>query len=119
MIVRQVPPADAIVPSVVMQDLVVGRGLVALPGDTVSVNYVRKRLDGTPLDSSGEHGTPAEFAVGMGSVAKGLEDGVRGMRVGGTRKLAIPADHAYVEHGAGSVPAGATLVYDVELLRVQ
>jgi FKBP-type peptidyl-prolyl cis-trans isomerase len=117
--IRPVPPVDAIVPGVVMQDMIVGRGILALPGDTVSVRYVRTRLDGTPFDPSGEWGAPIEFAVGMGRVTKGLEDGVKGMRVGGTRKLAIPADHAYVENGFTGIPAGATLVYDVELLRVQ
>lgn len=118
MIVRLVPPADAIRPCVVMQDLVLGRGALALPGDTVRVHYLGKHLDGTAFDSSRQRGAPLEFAVGMGRVMKGLEDGVRGMRVGGTRKLAIPADFAYVEHG-GAILTGATLLYDVELLRVQ
>lgn len=103
-----------------MQDLIVGRGTLALAGDMIRVHYVAKLLDGTPFDSSRERRQPLEFAVGMGTVMKGLEDGVRGMRVGGLRKLAIPVEHAYLEHGrAGTLPARATLVYDVELLRVQ
>jgi len=113
-------PADAIAPELVMQDLIVGRGALALPGDTVRVHYVAKLLDGTPLDSSRERRQALEFAIGMGAVMKGLDDGVRGMRVGGLRKLAIPVEHAYLEHGRiATLPAGSTLVYDVELLKVQ
>jgi peptidylprolyl isomerase len=119
MTLRPASPADAIAPELVMQDLIVGRGAPALPGDTIRVHYVAKLLDGTPVYSSRENRQPVEFAVGMGTVLKGLEDGVRGMRVGGMRKLVIPCEHAYLEHGAPPLPAGGTVVYDVELLKVQ
>ncbi|HEX7250874.1 MAG TPA: FKBP-type peptidyl-prolyl cis-trans isomerase [Burkholderiales bacterium] len=119
MTLRLVSPADAIAPELVMQDLIVGRGPLALPGDTIRVHYVAKLLDGTLYDSSRERRQPLEFALGMGTVMKGLEDGVRGMRVGGMRKLVIPCEHAYLEHGAPPLPVGGTVVYDVELLKVQ
>lgn len=119
MIVRPVP-ADAIAPSVVIQDLIVGRGALAQEGDRIKVHCVGKLLDGTEFDSSRNRRVPVEFAIGMGTVIKGLELGVRGMRVGGMRKLTIPAELAYAEHGAApNLPAQVTLVYDVELLKVE
>jgi FKBP-type peptidyl-prolyl cis-trans isomerase len=113
-------PADAVHAALVIQDLIVGRGALAQPGDTICVHYVAKRLDGTEVDSSRERRLPREFAVGMGTVIKGLDEGVQGMRVGGLRKLTIPAEYAYAEHGRPASPAQpTTLVYDVELLKVQ
>ena len=113
-------PADAVAPHLVIQDLIVGRGALAQDGDRVRVHYVAKLLDGTQFDSSRDRRTPLEFSLGMGAILEGLEQGVRGMRVGGLRKLTIPAELAYVRHGAaGPGPAATTLVYDVELLKVE
>lgn len=118
--IRRPVPADAIAPHVVIQDLIVGRGALAQDGDRIRVHFVAKRLDGSRFDSSRDRRVPLEFSLGMGVVAKGLEQGVRGMRVGGMRKLTIPAELAYAQDGAaGSVPADGTLVYDVELLKVE
>ena len=112
-------PADAIPPMVVIQDLIVGRGTLAQEGDEVVVHYVAKLLGGREVDSSRERREPLAFSLGMGRVIQGLHDGLKGMRVGGMRKLTIPAELAYGERGWGSaVPPNATLVYDVELLRV-
>lgn len=113
-------PADAIAPHVVIQDLIVGRGALAQDGDRIKVHYVGKYLDGTQFDSSRDRRVPLEFALGMGTVPKGLDQGVRGMRVGGMRKLTIPAELTYAEHGtAGAAPSQVTVVYDVELLKVE
>lgn len=113
-------PADAVAPHLVIQDLIVGRGALAQDGDRIRVHYVAKLLDGTQFDSSRDRRVPLEFSLGMGAILEGLEQGVRGMRVGGLRKLTIPAELAYARHGApGPAPAATTLVYDVELLKVE
>lgn len=112
-------PADAITPHVVIQDLIVGRGALAQDGDEVVVHYVARLLGGTEFDSSRERRQPLGFALGMGVVIQGLHEGLRGMRVGGMRKLTIPAELGYGARGWGSaVPPDATLVYEVELLKV-
>ena len=113
------PPADAISPHVVIQDLIVGRGALAQEGDEVVVHYVARLLTGKEFDSSRERRAPLGFALGMGVVIQGLHDGLKGMRVGGMRKLTIPAELGYGALGQGNaVPPNATLVYDVELLKV-
>lgn len=115
----QPDPADSIAACLVIQDTIVGRGALAADGDEIVVHYVGRLLDGKQFDSSRERRDPLDFSVGGGDVIKGLDAGVRGMRVGGMRKLTIPAEFAYGEHGCGGViPPHATLVFDVELLEV-
>ena len=102
-----------------IQDIVVGSGATARHGDDICVHYVGRLLDGQQFDSSRNRRDPLDFALGAGDVIKGMDQGVQGMRVGGTRKLTIPAELAYGEHGCGGViPPNATLVFDVELLEV-
>lgn len=102
------------------QDLEVGSGTEALSGADVTVHYTGWLTDGTKFDSSVDRGTPFVFPLGVGRVIAGWDEGVSGMRVGGKRKLVIPADLAYGNSGSGSViPPGATLVFDLELLDVQ
>lgn len=114
------PPADSVAPALVLQDLQLGRGMLAQPGDTVAVHYVVRRLDGTLHDSSRSRRFPLEFSLGMGAVIRGLDEGVKGMRAGGLRRVTVPADYAYSEHGRRpAMAASATLVYDVELLSVR
>lgn len=99
-------------------DLVVGSGAEAVAGQTVLVNYRGTLTNGREFDSSYGRG-PFSFPLGGGRVIKGWDEGVAGMRVGGKRRLVIPPDLAYGERGAGGViPANATLVFEVELLRV-
>jgi FKBP-type peptidyl-prolyl cis-trans isomerase FkpA len=110
-----------------VQDLVVGQGAEATAGSRVIVHYSGWLYDhaatdhkGQPFDSSRESGRPFGFALGARQVIAGWDQGVAGMRVGGQRRLVIPAALAYGDRGAGGViPPGATLVFDVELLDVQ
>jgi len=112
-------PYDFIPRALVIEDLTVGRGERAKRGDEIVVHYVGRLLDGQQFDSSRSRRDPLDFALGAGDVIKGLDHGVLGMRVGGVRKLTIPAELAYGEQGCGGViPPGATLIFDVELLEI-
>ena len=100
-------------------DLVEGQGARPAVGDSVSVHYTGWLKDGTKFDSSRDRGQPFVFAIGRGRVIRGWDEGVSTMRVGGKRKLIIPAHLGYGERGAGGViPPGATLIFEVELLGV-
>ena len=100
-------------------DLVVGTGEVAQAGQTVAVHYTGWLTNGKKFDSSVDRGQPFSFPLGAGRVIKGWDEGVQGMKVGGKRKLTIPANLGYGARGAGGViPPNATLVFDVELLDV-
>ena len=103
----------------VKEDLVVGRGATAEAGQDVVVHYVGWLENGKQFDSSRARRDPLDFALGAGDVIKGWDQGIPGMKVGGKRKLTIPAALAYREHGlAGIIPPGATLVFEVELLEI-
>ena len=102
----------------VILDLVLGEGEEAIPGKTVTVNYTGKLENGEQFDTSIGR-APFSFPLGAGRVIKGWDEGVAGMRVGGQRKLTIPPELAYGTRGAGNViPPNATLIFDVELLKV-
>ena len=105
----------------VMEDLVVGEGAEAQDFNKVVVNYTGKLEDGSVFDSSLNPGRePFTFTLGVGSVIKGWDMGVKGMKVGGKRKLKIPAELGYGAKGAGNViPPNAALIFDVELLEVE
>ncbi|MEI6082918.1 MAG: FKBP-type peptidyl-prolyl cis-trans isomerase [Verrucomicrobiota bacterium] len=101
------------------EEIKVGTGAEAVAGKTVSVHYTGWLVDGTKFDSSKDRGQPFSFPLGGGRVIKGWDQGVAGMKVGGTRKLTIPASLGYGDRGAGGIiPPGATLVFEVELLGV-
>ena len=101
-------------------DEVVGSGTEAKAGDIVTVDYVGSLLNGTVFDASKKHGNQGfSFTLGAGQVIKGWDVGVAGMKVGGKRKLTIPADMAYGNRAVGGIiPANSTLVFEVELLKV-
>jgi FKBP-type peptidyl-prolyl cis-trans isomerase len=102
-----------------IEDLTVGTGAEAKKGSTVHVHYVGTLLDGTKFDSSRDRGEPFTFRLGAGMVIKGWDQGVAGMKVGGLRRLTIPSDLAYGDRGyPGVIPPRATLVFEVELVRV-
>lgn len=102
------------------EDTKVGTGAEAVTGKTVSVHYTGFLTDGKKFDSSVDRGQPFTFQLGAGQVIPGWDQGVQGMKVGGKRKLTIPSALAYGEQGAGNViPPNATLVFDVELLKVE
>ena len=105
----------------IVEELIVGDGDEAKDYNKVVVNYTGTLLDGSIFDSSLKPGrTPFTFTLGAGSVIKGWDQGVKGMRVGGKRKLTIPPDLGYGDNGAGNViPPGATLIFEVELLEIE
>ncbi len=100
-------------------DEVVGTGDEAVAGKTISVNYLGTLTDGTKFDSSYDRNQPFEFQLGAGMVIQGWEQGFAGMKVGGKRKLVIPASMGYGDRSVGSIPANSTLVFEVELLAVK
>lgn len=99
-------------------DVLVGKGLEAKAGDYVTVDYTGKLTNGKQFDSSiGRE--PFSFVLGAGMVIKGWDQGVAGMKVGGKRKLKIPASLGYGATGAGGdIPPNATLLFDVELKKI-
>jgi len=101
------------------EDLVDGDGDLAAPGQMVSVHYTGWLTDGTKFDSSVDRNDPFSFPLGAGRVIRGWDEGVAGMKVGGKRKLTIPPQLGYGAQGAGGViPPNATLVFEVELLKI-
>jgi len=100
-------------------DIKVGTGRTADRGNTVKVHYTGWLTSGKKFDSS-VGGQPFQFRIGAHQVIAGWEEGVTGMKVGGKRQLRIPPDLAYGKEGyPGAIPPNATLVFDIELLRVE
>ncbi len=97
-----------------------GSGPMPKPGDKVSVHYTGKLLDGTIFDSSRERNQPFEFTLGQGQVIPGWDEGIGMMHQGGKATLIIPSHLGYGARGAGNgqIPPYATLVFNVELLKV-
>ncbi len=102
------------------KDLTKGEGARPQTGQTVVVHYTGWLTDGQKFDSSLDRGQPFEFVIGKGTVIKGWDEGVKGMHVGGKRRLVIPSRLGYGENGAGaSIPPNATLIFEVELLGIK
>lgn len=117
------PKADSSqegVDQLVITDIQVGTGAEASNGKTVVVHYRGTFLDGRIFDSSHDRGEPFVFQLGSGQVIQGWDQGVVGMKEGGTRKLIIPSELAYGERGAGQViPPNTPLEFEIQLLEVQ
>jgi len=106
------------------EDTVVGTGESPTTGQTCVMHYTGwlwvNGAKGAKFDSSLDRGQPFEFAIGTGQVIKGWDEGVASMKAGGKRTLVIPAQLGYGDRGAaGVIPGGATLLFEVELLRVR
>ncbi len=120
-------PAAAVVDSLEIHDLKPGGGASIAAGQQAVVQYTGWLYDasapdkkGKEFDSSRNGGQAFRFVVGAGQVIKGWDQGVLGMRVGGRRRLTIPAALAYGDSGAGGViPPGATLIFDVDLVGIE
>ena len=120
------PPPGGTLTTFERIDTVPGTGTEAVAGSKVTVHYTGWIYDnrtetkhGKTFDSSFKHGQPFTFALGAGQVIRGWDEGVAGMKVGGKRRLLIPAAMGYGARGAGGViPPNATLLFDVELLGV-
>lgn len=101
-------------------DLVPGKGASPVSGKKVTVHYTGWLEDGKKFDSSVDHGQPFAFRIGAGEVIPGWDEGVMSMKVGGKRKLFIPASLGYGAAGAGgAIPPNANLIFEVELLDVE
>lgn len=102
------------------RDEAVGSGQEAKSGDHVVVHYTGTLTDGRKFDSSHDRNKPFEFPLGAGMVIRGWDEGVAGMKVGGKRRLLIPAELGYGSRGAGNIiPPNSALVFDVELIGIR
>ena len=105
--------------SLIIEDIETGSGAEAEKGRRISVHYTGRLADGSKFDSSLDRGQPFEFKLGAGQVIRGWDEGFADMKEGGKRKLTIPPEMGYGARGAGGViPPNATLVFEVELLKV-
>ena len=116
-------PAITTASGLIINDVVVGTGKAAVAGQSVKVHYTGWLLfggeRGKKFDSSKDRGDPFDFPLGGGHVIKGWDEGVQGMKIGGTRTLRIPPELGYGARGAGgAIPPNATLIFEVELLGV-
>ncbi|MBM3206326.1 MAG: FKBP-type peptidyl-prolyl cis-trans isomerase [Candidatus Staskawiczbacteria bacterium] len=110
-------PGSFDVQGVKVQITTQGSGTELKDGDTAVINYNGTLIDGSKFDSSYDRGTPLTFVLGSGQLIKGMDFGVKGMKVGEKRKITIPPELAYGERGIPPViPPNSTLIFEVELM---
>lgn len=121
---EQTSGSDAVT-SLTSVDNVIGNGPTAVAGDTLTVNYTGWLYESTATNEEGPEfgssaGTPFAFTLGAGQVISGWDQGLVGMKAGGTRTLIIPASLGYGAAGAGggAIPAGSALIFTVQLVSV-
>lgn len=102
-----------------VEDVTVGTGTEAVAGKQVTVHYTGTLTNGQKFDSSKDRSKPFTFTLGAGQVIQGWDQGVAGMKIGGVRKLTIPPQLGYGSRAMGPIPANSTLLFDVELLKVE
>jgi len=102
-----------------IQDLTVGTGPEVKVGQELTMHYSGTLENGVKFDSSYDRGEPFQFLLGAGQVIQGWDLGIQGMKIGGKRKLIIPASLGYGEKGIGPIPPNAVLIFEVELLDAQ
>ena len=108
-----------LVPGLQYEQTQAGTGEKPKAGDKVSVHYVGTLTDGTKFDSSRDRGAPIAFTLGVGQVIQGWDKGIMELSVGERGVLTISPELGYGDHGAGAtIPGGATLVFDVELVSI-
>ena len=110
------PGASKTDSGLVYRELVAGTGPTPKATDTVKVNYRGTLVNGTEFDSSYKRNEPAQFA--LNGVIRCWTEGVQKMKVGGKAILACPSDLAYGDHGRPSIPGGAALIFEIELLEI-
>ncbi|HPS28589.1 MAG TPA: FKBP-type peptidyl-prolyl cis-trans isomerase [Candidatus Paceibacterota bacterium] len=96
-----------------------GSGEQVKAGDKVSVLYKGSLTDGTVFDESAKHDNqPIEFIVGSGQIIKGFDDAMIGMKVGDKKKITLTPDMAYGDKQVGSIPPNSTLIFEIELVKI-
>ncbi|MES3004762.1 MAG: FKBP-type peptidyl-prolyl cis-trans isomerase [Patescibacteria group bacterium] len=106
-------------PEVLIEETAPGTGDLAVAGKRVVVHYTGRFVDGTVFDSSVNRKEPFQFVLGVGQVIEGWDKGIEGMRVGGRRLLSVPPELGYGMNDYGPIPGGSTLIFEVELLKVE
>lgn len=103
-----------------IKDLAKGKGKKAEKGKKLTVHYIGKLEDGKIFDNTYDKGRPFSFVLGKGNVIKGWEIGIEGMREGGKRRLTIPPHLGYGESGVrGLIPPNSTIIFEIELIKVE
>lgn len=102
-----------------IKDTKKGTGAAVKEGDRIVVHYKGYFPDGTQFDSSYDREQPFEVQIGAGYVIRGWDEGILGMKEGGKRTLTVPYQYGYGKYGMGEIPGFATLMFDIELLKVK
>ncbi len=102
-----------------IEELNAGKGKSCKTGDFISMHYTGWLTNGKKFDSSVDRNEPFDFKLGVGQVISGWDQGIEGMKIGEKRKLTIPSKLAYGEFGAGPIPPSATIIFEVELLKIK